>query len=173
MEGYQKHNVRCYKCFKKKYLKRILRIYWHNNNSNKELHKRTGMQTIALLVKRCRWGWIGHVRRMPLTFIPRVTMRWPPGDESREETREDIARTIAVWAKWRSSQRTEDIGSLWLRPYVWSHTKRIRSAMLPSRQPYPEYGRDAAWFSSRICNIKLNKDTILSDNPIFYNTIKN
>ena len=35
-------------------LRRILRIYWPNKISNKELHERTGMQPISLEVKRRR-----------------------------------------------------------------------------------------------------------------------
>ncbi|XP_041362977.1 uncharacterized protein LOC121378725 [Gigantopelta aegis] len=65
--------------FQNKCFRGILRIYWPNKITNKELQERTGMQPISLEVKRRRWKWIGHVCRMPLTSIPTVAMRWTSG----------------------------------------------------------------------------------------------
>ena len=38
--------------------------------------------------------------------------------------------------------------------------------MLPTGRPISEYAADADWFSGRIWNNKLNKDTVLSDKTI-------
>jgi len=62
-------------------LERIVLIYWPNKISNKELHKRTGMQHISLEVKHCRWRWTDHICRMPLTTIPRVVTCWTLGEK--------------------------------------------------------------------------------------------
>ena len=81
--------------FQNKCLRKILRIYWPNKISNTDLHERTGMQPISLEVKRCRWKWIGHISRMPLTSIPRVAMRWTPGGKrARGRPKETWRRSV-------------------------------------------------------------------------------
>ena len=81
--------------FQNKCLRKILRIYWPNKISNTDLHERTGIQPISLEVKRCRWKWIGHICRMPLTSIPRVAMRRTPGGKrARRRPKETWRRSV-------------------------------------------------------------------------------
>ena len=48
--------------------------------------------------------------------------------DSTRETKGDLEKINREGNKntWMKLQRTENIDVLWLRPYVWSHTKRIK-----------------------------------------------
>ena len=117
---------------KNKCLSRILRIYWPSKISNKGLHERTGIQPISVKVKRCRWRWIGYVCRMPLLSISRVAMHWTPGGKRArgDQTRHGEDQWSGKNSDGVEGQVTklavqcaENIGVLWLRPYVLSHMK--------------------------------------------------
>ena len=49
--------------FHTKSLRRILRIFWPNVISNKDLLERCGTEPMATILMRRRWRWIGHVNR--------------------------------------------------------------------------------------------------------------
>ena len=44
-------------------LRSIFHIYWPNTISNMNLLKMADMQQIDVIIKRHKWGWIGHTLR--------------------------------------------------------------------------------------------------------------
>ncbi|XP_062611961.1 uncharacterized protein LOC134273759 [Saccostrea cucullata] len=81
--------------FQTRCLRRILRIFWPNTISNEELYKKTNTTPLSQVIKRRKWLWIGHVRRMHPTSIPRVALKWtPPGKRKRERPKETWRRSV-------------------------------------------------------------------------------
>jgi len=64
--------------FISKCLRRILRVYWPELISNKDLWIRTGQEPIVTTIKRRRWKWIGHTLRKGERNIARHAMDWNP-----------------------------------------------------------------------------------------------
>jgi len=64
--------------FINKCLRRILRVYWPEVISNKDLWIRTGQEPIVTTIKRRRWKWIGHTLRKGERNIARHAMDWNP-----------------------------------------------------------------------------------------------
>ena len=44
-------------------LRYILKVWWPNKISNKELWKKTKQEEISATIKRRKWSWIGHTLR--------------------------------------------------------------------------------------------------------------
>ena len=63
--------------FHTKRLRHILRIFWPNVISNKDLFERCGTEPMATILMRRRWSWIGHVTRQEAS-IAKTAMHWTP-----------------------------------------------------------------------------------------------
>ena len=57
--------------FINKCLRKILRIFWPDQITNKELWKRTEQPRIDLQIRKRKWGWLGHTLRKPSDVIAR------------------------------------------------------------------------------------------------------
>ena len=81
--------------FIKKWLRRILRVYWPDLIWNKDFWKRTGQERIIATIKRRRWKWIGHTLRKDERNIARHVMDWnPQGTWKRGRPRTTWRRSI-------------------------------------------------------------------------------
>lgn len=68
-------------CFVNRCLRYILRIFWPDTISNINLWKKTEMEPVSCLIRKRKWGWIGHVLRR--NDIPRVAIEWNPQGSRR------------------------------------------------------------------------------------------
>ncbi|KAI8504116.1 hypothetical protein Bbelb_181840 [Branchiostoma belcheri] len=59
-------------------LRRILKIFWPNTISNKNLLLKTGLKPVSETLCEHRWRWLGHVCRKPTADLTRVALRWTP-----------------------------------------------------------------------------------------------
>jgi hypothetical protein len=59
-------------------LRYILRIWWPNIISNKDLRKATGQEDINLEISKRKFRWIGHTLRKEDGEIPKATLLWNP-----------------------------------------------------------------------------------------------
>jgi hypothetical protein len=91
-----------------KCLRRILRIWWPNKISNKQLWERTKQETISNCITKRKWGWIGHTWRKPQEEITRQAIDWnPPGNRKRgrpkntwkRSTLKDLQRMNRTWTE--------------------------------------------------------------------------
>jgi len=75
-------------------LRYILRIWWPNIISNKDLWIVTGQEDINLeIIKKC--GWIGHTLRKEDEEIPKAALLWnPPGNRKRGRPRNSWRRLV-------------------------------------------------------------------------------
>ena len=88
--------------FQTKCLRRILKVFWPNTISNKDLYRRTSTSPISEMIKMRRWKWIGHVHRMGATSIPKIAMRWTPaGKRNRGRPKETWRRSVEKEMKER------------------------------------------------------------------------
>ena len=72
----------------------ILRIFWPNVISNKDLFERCGTEPMATILMRRRWRWIGHVTRQEAS-IAKTAMHWTPeGKRKRVRPKITWRRTI-------------------------------------------------------------------------------
>ena len=80
--------------FHTKSLRRILRIFWPNVISNKDLFERCGTEPMATILMRRRWRWIGHVTRQEAS-IAKTAMHWTPeGKRKRGRPKITWRRTV-------------------------------------------------------------------------------
>ena len=80
--------------FHTKSLRRILRIFWPNVISNKDLFERCGTESMATILMRRRWRWIGHVTRQEAS-IAKTAMHWTPeGKRKRGRPKITWRRTV-------------------------------------------------------------------------------
>jgi len=94
--------------FINKCLRRILRVYWPELISNKDLWIRTGQEPIVTTIKRRHWKWIGHTLRKGERNIARHAMDWNP-QGTRKRGRPRIT--------WRSSIQKDlkEINMTWCK----------------------------------------------------------
>jgi hypothetical protein len=86
--------------FIKKCLRKILRIFWPDQITNKELWKRTKQPRIGLQISKCKWGWLGRTLRKPSDDIARQALEWnPQGKRGRGRPRKTWQRTVLEEAK--------------------------------------------------------------------------
>jgi hypothetical protein len=91
-------------------LRRILKIYWPNIISNRELHDRCNQDLIENEIKRRKWSWIGHTLRRDADNIGRRALDWnPQGSRRRGAPRRTWRRSLETEIKaidcnytWRS-----------------------------------------------------------------------
>jgi hypothetical protein len=78
-------------------LRYILRIWWPNIISNKDLWKITGQEYINLEIRKRKFRWIGHTLRKEDREIPKVALLWNPqgnrmGGRSRNSWRRSVIK---------------------------------------------------------------------------------
>ena len=71
-------------------LRYILRIWWPNITSNKDLRKATGQEDINLEIRKRKFRWIGHTLRKE-----DGEYQWPPYTGILKETGREEDRKIA------------------------------------------------------------------------------
>ena len=76
-------------------LRRILRIHWPENISNRELWQRTKQKPIEEEILQKRWRWIGHTLRKPASNTTRQALKWnPQGKRKRGRPRNTWRREL-------------------------------------------------------------------------------
>jgi hypothetical protein len=69
-------------------LRYILRIWWPNIISNKDLWKVTGQEDINLEIRKRKFRWIRHTLRKEDGEIPKAALLWnPQGNRKRGRPR--------------------------------------------------------------------------------------
>ena len=93
-----------------KWLRKILRIFWPDQITNKELWKRTKQPRIDLQIRKRKWGWLGYTLRKPSDDIARQALEWnPEGKRGRGRPRNTWRRTVLEEANGVNTlQRTGD-----------------------------------------------------------------
>ena len=81
--------------FQNRCLTRILKIYWPNKISNKELLEITKVESIKDNIKKRRWSYIGHILKREENT--KVAMTWAP------ERKRKKGRPKETW--WRTVER--------------------------------------------------------------------
>ncbi len=75
--------------FQSKCLRRIKRIFWPNEISNKDLLSSCNLEPVSIVVQKRRWRWLRA------DSVPRVALRWTPqGKRSRGRPKETWRRTV-------------------------------------------------------------------------------
>ncbi|KAI0224962.1 hypothetical protein LSAT2_024073 [Lamellibrachia satsuma] len=87
-------------------LRYILKVWWPNKISNKELWKKTKQEEISTTIKRRKWSWIGHTLRKDPTNTTKQALDYNPQGK-RRQGRPKI--------NWRRStlQDLEKVGVTW------------------------------------------------------------
>jgi hypothetical protein len=86
--------------FINKCLRKILRFFWPDQITNKELWKCTKQPRIDLQIRKRKWGWLGHTLRKPPDDIATQALEWnPQGKRGRGRPRNTWQRTVLEEAK--------------------------------------------------------------------------
>jgi hypothetical protein len=106
---------------------KIVRIYWPDQITNKELWKRSKQLRIDLQIRKRKWGRLGHTLRKPPNVIARQALEWDPqgkragqdrGVHGKERCLKRPKELITFGRRSKLMPRTElDGGFLW-KPYV-------------------------------------------------------
>ena len=95
--------------FNRRWLWRIIRVFWPNKISNTERMERTKTQTIEESIRFRRWRCIGHVIWKENEKNQKVAVSWTPeGKRMRGRPRETWRRTaerernLFGWSSWRA-----------------------------------------------------------------------
>jgi hypothetical protein len=76
-------------------LRKIMKIFWPNKISNKDLHNITNTKDMETLLIQKRWRWLDHVLRKPSEDMTKVALRWTPeGGKKRGRPKTTWRRTI-------------------------------------------------------------------------------
>jgi hypothetical protein len=76
-------------------LRYILRIWWPNIISNKNLWKVTGKYDINVEIRKRKFRWIGHTLRKEDGKIPKAALLWnPQGNRKRARPRNSWRRSV-------------------------------------------------------------------------------
>lgn len=89
------NDIRQLSVFHTRSLRRICRIFWPSKISNKDLLTRCQQDSMANIITKRRWNWIGHVLRREHDSIPRVALHWTPeGRRKRGRPKITWRRTV-------------------------------------------------------------------------------
>ena len=100
-------------------LRRILNIHWPDTISNQDLWQKTAQQPVEEVIKRRRWGWIGHTLRKPNTCITRQALRWnPQGTRKRGRPKNTWRRDLEAditqsGLTWKQLERKAQDRNIW------------------------------------------------------------
>jgi hypothetical protein len=73
----------------------ILRIWWPNIISNKDLWKATGQEDIKLEIRKRKFRWTGHTLRKEYGEIPKSALLWnPQGSRNRGRPKKSWRRSV-------------------------------------------------------------------------------
>ena len=73
----------------------ILRIWWPNIISNKDLWKVTGQDDINLEIRKRKFRWIGHTLRKEDKEVPKAALLWnPQGNRKRGRPKNSWRRSV-------------------------------------------------------------------------------
>jgi len=76
-------------------LRFILRIWWPNITSNKDLWKATEQEDINLEIRKRKFKWISHTLRKEDREISKAALFWnPQGNRKRGRPRNDWRRSV-------------------------------------------------------------------------------
>ena len=76
-------------------LRYILRIWWPNIISNKDLWKATGQEDINLEIRKIKFRWFGHALRKEDLEIPKAALLWNhQGNRKRGRPRNSWRRSV-------------------------------------------------------------------------------
>ena len=116
--------------FQSRCLRRILGVFW--NITNEELLCKTDATSLATLIKRRRWRWLGHVCQMSPDALPKTASHWTVDGTRRHSHPKEIWReTVEKEMKEchltlsPNGLQTDSSGALLLMPYVPPGMKRI------------------------------------------------
>ena len=65
-------------------LQYILKVWWPNKISNKELWEKTKQEEISTTIKRRKWSWIGHTLRKDPTNTTKQALDYNPQGKRRQ-----------------------------------------------------------------------------------------
>jgi hypothetical protein len=86
--------------FIKKCLRKILRIFWLDEITNRALRKCTNQPRIDLQIRKHKWEWLGHTLRKSSGDIARQALEWnPQGKRGRGRPKNTWGRTVLEEAK--------------------------------------------------------------------------
>jgi hypothetical protein len=89
-------------------LRKILRTFWPDQITDKELWKHTKQPRIDLQIRERKWGWLGHTLRKPSDDIARQALeRNPQGKWGRGRPRNTWQRTVLEEELKRPGQRSK------------------------------------------------------------------
>ena len=74
-------------------LRKILKIYWPEKISNRELWARTGQECIPAEIARRKWNWIGHTLPKPTPDTTRQALEWNPQGKRK------VGRPMKTWRR--------------------------------------------------------------------------
>ena len=101
--GYSKLQTFINKC-----LRKILRVYWPNKITNKELWKRTNQEPVEIEILKRKWCWIGHTLRKDERDITKESLEWnPQGARKKGRPVNTWRRTVHREAKEMSKSWNE------------------------------------------------------------------
>jgi hypothetical protein len=76
-------------------LRYILRIWWPNIISNKDLWKVTRQEDINKKIRKRKFSWIGHTLRKEDGEKPKAALLWKPqGNRKRGRRRNSLRRSV-------------------------------------------------------------------------------
>jgi hypothetical protein len=84
--------------FINKCLRKILRIFWPDQITNRALWKRTNQPRIDLQIRKGKWGWLGHTLRKSSDDIAGQAPEWNPQGK-RGRPKNTWRRTVLGEAK--------------------------------------------------------------------------
>ena len=79
--------------FSNKCLRKILKLYWPEKISNRELWARTGQECVPEEIARRKWNWIGHTLRKPTSDTTRQALEWNP------QGKRMVGKPVKTWRR--------------------------------------------------------------------------
>ncbi|KAK7090431.1 hypothetical protein V1264_010229 [Littorina saxatilis] len=124
-----KTTIRKVQTFINSCLRRVLKIRWPETISNADLWERTCQLSAEELIRKRRWGWIGHTLRKPPTNITRQALRWnPQGKRKRGRPRNTWRRDLEA--------DTRKMGYTWSQIEKMAQDRGLWRAVVGG--PYPD-----------------------------------
>ncbi|KAK7095931.1 hypothetical protein V1264_005285 [Littorina saxatilis] len=124
-----KTTIRKVQTFINSCLRRVLKIRWPETISNADLWERTCQLPAEELIRKRRWGWIGHTLRKPSTNITRQALRWnPQGKRKRGRPRNTWRRDLEA--------DTRKMGYTWSQIEKMAQDRGLWRAVVGG--PYPD-----------------------------------
>lgn len=110
-------NINRIQVFINKCLRKIMKIFWPNKISNKELWDRTNQEPIEITIRKRKWRWLGHTLRRNEEDVTRQSLEWNPvGKRSRgrptqtwrRSLTEEMKNSKVSWGEIKKSARNRE-----------------------------------------------------------------